>query len=53
MPSEIVGEFGTPGADSEWIEAEGSDLARARIGSVPRDWIDVGRPIPRSTVELH
>jgi hypothetical protein len=23
MPIEIVGEFGTPGATSEWIEAEG------------------------------
>jgi len=23
MPVEIIGEFGTPGASSEWIEAEG------------------------------
>ena len=23
MPSEIIGEFGTSGASSEWIEAEG------------------------------
>jgi hypothetical protein len=23
MPVEIVGEFGTPGADSEWLEAQG------------------------------
>ncbi len=22
MPIEIIGEFGTPGADSEWLEAE-------------------------------
>lgn len=22
MPVEIIGEFGTPGADSEWLEAE-------------------------------
>ena len=23
MPTEIIGEFGTPGANSEWLEAEG------------------------------
>jgi len=23
MPTEIIGEFGTPGASSEWIEAQG------------------------------
>jgi len=28
MPSEIVGEFGTPGADSEWIEAEGKSAIK-------------------------
>lgn len=28
MPVEIIGEFGTPGADSDWFEAEGKLAVR-------------------------
>src|SRR5215468_8204544 len=45
MPSEIIGEFGTPGASSEWIEAEGK-LAIKHIVKVR------GAPPPEMKLEV-
>jgi len=33
MPAEIIGEFGTPGAHPEWLEAEGK-LAIRHLKSI-------------------
>src|SRR5262249_26048475 len=45
MPSEIIGEFGTPGASSEWIEAEGK-LAIKHIVKI------CGAPPPEMNLEV-
>ena len=45
MPVEMIGEFGTPGADSEWLEAEG----KLAIGHVKRI---CGDPPPEMELEI-
>jgi hypothetical protein len=45
MPTEIVGEFGTPGATSEWIEAQGK-LAIRHVKEV------CGNPPPEMELEV-
>ena len=45
MPVEIIGEFGTPGAHSEWLEAEGK-LAIRHLKSI------CGEPPPEMELEI-
>src|SRR5215472_4758439 len=45
MPAEIIGEFGTPGATSEWIEAQGK-LAIKHIKKI------CGEPPPETELEV-
>jgi hypothetical protein len=45
MPTELIGEFGTPGATSEWIEAEGK-LAIAHLKKI------CGDPPPEMGLEI-
>jgi hypothetical protein len=45
MPSEIIGEFGAPGANSEWLEAEGK-LAIRHVKKI------CGDPPPEMELEI-
>jgi hypothetical protein len=45
MPTELIGEFGTPGATSEWIEAEGK-LAITHLKKI------CGGPPPEMELEI-
>jgi hypothetical protein len=45
MPTELIGEFGTPGGSSEWIEAEGK-LAIAHLKKI------CGDPPPEMELEI-
>jgi hypothetical protein len=45
MPTEIIGEFGTPGANSEWLEAEGQ-LAIRHVKKI------CGDPPPEMKLEI-
>ena len=45
MPFEIIGEFGTPGADLEWLSAEGK-LAMRHLKKI------CGEPPPEMELEI-